>query len=397
MSESSLNAALRQFEAVEANLIKTERVLAAIDEAVPDGIAFMGNDPAYEDNCRAFYLLLESLPAIDGWKPEIQLMDLDDIAQSRLDAQDIGEVDLLVSVEKEIREPSRLLREYRARFNSKRRALVRSAVWEQVDAIELAITELAALRIEEAPLNEAVHSPLFDKVADYLAQIDTLMGSSMARPQRWHDLQRHLRFGLQCDLRDILLDDWPTVRAGLRESLYGDKEPVPLDVGDLGALVGAGPSGPVATRLLWSKLTEDDFERLVYVLISSESAYENPGWLMSPNAPDRGRDLSAFRLHSDPLGGVLRQRVILQCRHWLSRSVGPSDIAALVAKMKLWEPPQVDVLVVATSGRFTADCVAFVEKHNQSDTALRIEMWPDSHLERLLASRPALIAEFALR
>ncbi len=65
--------------------------------------------------------------------------------------------------------------------------------------------------------------------------------------------------------------------------------------------------------------------------------------------------------------------------------------------MKLWEPPRVDVHVIATSGRFTSDAVAMIEKHNHSDTALRIEMWTDSHLERLLAARPAIIAEFALR
>ena len=65
--------------------------------------------------------------------------------------------------------------------------------------------------------------------------------------------------------------------------------------------------------------------------------------------------------------------------------------------MKLWEPPRVDVHVIATSGRFTSDAVAVVEKHNQSDSALRVEMWAESHLERLLASRPGIIAEFGLR
>jgi hypothetical protein len=55
------------------------------------------------------------------------------------------------------------------------------------------------------------------------------------------------------------------------------------------------------------------------------------------------------------------------------------------------------VQIIATSGRFTSDAVAIIEKHNLSDSALRIEMWPESHLERLLASRPAIIAEFSLR
>lgn len=113
--------------------------------------------------------------------------------------------------------------------------------------------------------------------------------------------------------------------------------------------------------------------------------------------PDRGRDLSVYRVYADPLGGTLRQRVIIQCKHWQSRSVAPANIAALKEQMKLWEPPRVDIHVIATSGRFTSDAVAIVEKHNQSDSALRIEMWPESHLERLLASRPAIIAEFGLR
>ena len=118
---------------------------------------------------------------------------------------------------------------------------------------------------------------------------------------------------------------------------------------------------------------------------------------MKTNAPDRGRDLSVYRVHIDTLGGTIRQRVIIQCKHWLSKSVGSSEIAVLREQMKLWEPPRVDVHVIATSGRFTSDSVALIEKQNHSDSALRIEMWAESHLERLLASRPAIIAEFSLR
>jgi hypothetical protein len=65
--------------------------------------------------------------------------------------------------------------------------------------------------------------------------------------------------------------------------------------------------------------------------------------------------------------------------------------------MELWQPPRVDGLVIATTGRFTADAVALIEQHNQSDRALHITMWPDSHLERLLAARPHLIGQFRLR
>ena len=65
--------------------------------------------------------------------------------------------------------------------------------------------------------------------------------------------------------------------------------------------------------------------------------------------------------------------------------------------MTLWEPPRVDVLVIATTGRFSSNAVSMIEKHNNADRALRIEMWPESHLERLLAQRPSVIADFGLR
>lgn len=214
---------------------------------------------------------------------------------------------------------------------------------------------------------------------------------------RWSYLRRHLHFGLIGDFQDIEQTDWPSVKLGLRKSLYDVNDPIPVQAKDLSDLVASRPRRPIAAKLNWEGLTPDKFERLIFALISAESGYENPEWLMQPNAPDRGRDLSVTRVVVDPLAGTIRSRIIIQCKHWLSCSVNLPDVTALIGQMKLWEPPRVDLYVIATSGRFTSDAVAFIEKHNQSDSALRIEMWPESHLERLLAARPSLIAEFRLR
>ena len=396
MSESPLNAALRHFETAEANLVKSEKVLAEIETGIPSGIAF-GDNPEYETNCRMFEALLAALPKIDGWKPDIHLLELDWIAQQRLDASEIGEIESLTWVERQIGEPSKLLREYRHRFNQKRRELVRDALSELIDTIDANLRNLGQLLAPDQPQNKLVTDDEFGELKQNLAQIETLLGSAVAKPQRWSDLHRHMHFGMRGDLHDIIEHDWPAVKAGLRKSMYGEKEPVPVEIDDLGQLVSAKPKGPVATKLKWGTLTEEEFERLIFTLISGEQGYENPEWLMKTNAPDRGRDLSVYRVYADPLGGTVRQRVIIQCKHWLSKSVGPTEIATLKVQMKLWEPPRVDIHVIATSGRFTSDAVTIVEKHNQTDSAMRIEMWPESHLERLLASRPAIIAEFALR
>lgn len=396
MKESSLNAALRLFEAAEANLVRAEKVLSEIEGAIPTGIVF-GDDPSYENNCRSFDALLDALPKIDGWKPEAALLGLDEIAQNRLEAEEVGEFEGKLWVERQITEPAKQLRAYRHKFNQKRRELIRDALIALIDTVDDALRRLEQEVDVESDRNPAVVSPHIDTVTESVSQIDALLGSSVTRPARWSDLHRHLHFGLVGDILDIIMHDWPSVKSGLRKSLYGEKGPIPVDLDDLGSLVKRKPAGPVATRLRWDALTDEDFERLIFNLIASEHGYENPQWLMRTNAPDRGRDLSVHRVHVDTLGGTLRHRVIIQCKHWQSKSISVGEVVTLREQMKLWEPPRVDVHVIATSGRFTSDAVALIEKQNQSDSALRVEMWPDSHLEQLLASRPAIIAEFGLR
>ena len=229
MNDSPLNAALRHFEAAEANLVKIEKVLTKIEAAIPQGIAF-GDNPEYESNCRSFNALLESLPKINGWKPEITLMDLDEIAQNRFDAQEVGEIECLISVERQIGEPSRLLREYRYRFNQKRRELIRDSIIELIDSIDGNLRELSKLLLEDHESNETVDSPAFEELQSNVAQINTLLGSSVSRPPRWPELHRHMHFGMLGDLHDIIEHDWPSVKAGLRRSLYGEQEPVPVGV-----------------------------------------------------------------------------------------------------------------------------------------------------------------------
>ncbi|WP_079046163.1 restriction endonuclease [Carbonactinospora thermoautotrophica] len=219
----------------------------------------------------------------------------------------------------------------------------------------------------------------------------------MPRKGRWQELRRHLAWGQGQDLHDIASLDWPSVRSDIEANLYSELEPLPVEVENLGSLVQSKPSGPVTTKLKWDAISAEDFERLLFNIIADASDYTNPKWLMHTNAPDRGRDISAERVTSDTLSGTKNQRVIIQAKHWQNKSVGVQEVSEAVAQVALWEPPRVHVLVIATSGRFTSDAVAWIEKHNDAGRQPHIEMWPDSHLELLLAQRPHLIAEFNLR
>jgi len=99
----------------------------------------------------------------------------------------------------------------------------------------------------------------------------------------------------------------------------------------------------IAIKLKWDSLTDELFERLIFCLISETAGYENPEWITKLNAPDRGRDLSVYRVYTDSLAGTIRQRVIIQCKHWLSKSINMDEISLSKEKMKLWEPPRVDI------------------------------------------------------
>ena len=247
------------------------------------------------------------------------------------------------------------------------------------------------------PVKDGRDDQEWDELEETFGQVERLSGGIVPAKGRWSDMRRHLLFGQSVDLHDIVDMDWPSVRAEVEANLYSELEPLPVEVDNLVTLVRAKPSGPVTTKLNWAAITDEEFERLLFNIVADASDYTNPQWLMHTHAPDRGRDISVERISSDTLSGTKNQRVIIQAKHWQSKSVRPIDVAEALTQMALWQPPRVDVLIVATSGRFTADAVAWVEKHNDAGMQPLIEMWPDSHLELLLARRPHLVAGFKLR
>jgi hypothetical protein len=152
--------------------------------------------------------------------------------------------------------------------------------------------------------NDSIDDPLWETLKDNAHAIEILLGGALPRPSRWDMLLRHLHFGVIGNFNDIVRLDWPAVKSGLTTELYDKDEPVPVEVEDLGTLAETQPSGVIATRLKWESLTEEDFERLIFALISTTPGYENPSWLTRTNAADRGRELSVVRVTRDHLSAV---------------------------------------------------------------------------------------------
>jgi hypothetical protein len=282
---STLAAALQKFEATEANLGKLEKLWGKISEFIPSGPAF-GSPPEYEELCLAFRRVLPALPAIDGTRVEDRLFDYDEIGQMRLDALEVGEIESQISVENALEEQGKILRQYRFHLNAKRRELVRDRLLTLIDDVDVLIKMLVSLT-DGMPTNENVESMEWLRLKEAVSEITTLLGSN-PKPPRWTDLQRHLYFAVRRDLTDIHEQDWPAVKRGILSELYGEHDPVPVDVADLADIVAARPSGRVTSKLIWSNLSDEEFERLMLSLIADTPSYENPSGFSKPTRPIEG-------------------------------------------------------------------------------------------------------------
>lgn len=390
-----LNNALKQFEAVEANLGKLDHVWKQIKKLLPtlDEVQ-VGEEEQYLQLLRSFEQIAKQLPKIDGYELKVCIMHPDDILRCKVDLLEVREFTDRAAFDADLHRQAEVLSDYRFRVETKRRELARQAVnglCAQIETKLEALSPAAKKRRINAPMPKSEWAEL----NSFFDGIDALIGKSLSRPEGWNDMSRHLGFGQKCDYNDITTRDWPNIREWLDRALYAESDPIPVAATDLGELVNSRPQGQVATELNWEALSPEDFERLVFNLIDQTRGYENPRWLTHTNAPDRGRDLSVDRALQDPLAGSRKQRVILACKH--TDKVNIKIVSELKNQMTLWEPPRVDELIIVTTGRFTTDAVDYIEKHNQGSHAMRMEMWPNSQLERLLARRPELIAEFRLR
>lgn len=391
-----LEDALGQFDAVEANLRRLEKIWGEMLSLLPEGVSFA--DPTLEGRrylelSRSYSAIVAALPEVGAYRITAFPLTLNEIAQSRLDAWEIVEPAAMGQVEEEIHAPGQAIDEYRYRLTRARRHLVRECLMRLVAEIDSLLADLGARFPRD---RTPVVGSAWDTFLAAVGQVERLAGSFIPRQGRWRELRRHVAWAQGQDVHDIATLDWPSVRGDIQANLYSELEPVPVSVDNLDRLVESKPQGPVGTELNWDQVSADEFERLVFNIVADAESYSNAQWLMRANAPDRGRDVSATRSTHDTLSGTRHERVIIQAKHWQSKSVGVSDVTVAVAQTSLWEPPTVHVLVIATSGRFTADAVAWVERRNAKLERPSIELWPDNHLELLLARRPHIRAAFHL-
>lgn len=389
--EVELEELLAAMDRTAANLAKLEAVWERASPLVPRGPS-RGSSPDYHDLQRAWTDLRAGLPLIDGWTITNDLPDIDELGQTYLEYAEIGEAP--TSADKEAEQPGTDLAEYRFRLNRARRRAARDRLRELIMLVDSTLP----LVVEDVAADSQayVDKPQVAQVSAAIGEIERLLGDASGRQGRWSDLRRHLRFGLGVDWHDIQVHDWPSVRRDIEAAVHADTDPLPVPDIDLGRAAVSPLSGRATIALQWSRLDDGGFERLLYDLLRDIPEHVNVQWLMATRAPDRGRDISLDRILRDSIGGARTERVIVQAKHWLSRSLRATDVGNAMTAVKLWPAP-VRGLIIATTGRFSADAVAWAEQHNEGAAVPFIDLWPDTRLESLLAERPHLAAAHGLR
>jgi hypothetical protein len=181
-----------------------------ITAQAPSGIEFGLGTPDVDDLHRAFEDLTSALPPVDGFTITARPWDFDEMAQARLDANEIGYPEAITQVERDLDEPGREVAEYRYRLNRARRSMVRRHVEDTVALIDAVLRDVHA----EDGIGEWQGSSRWDELTDLVSRLDRLGGDTVPGQARWKDLRRHLRFAQANDLSDIKTMDWPSVRRG---------------------------------------------------------------------------------------------------------------------------------------------------------------------------------------
>ena len=333
--QMDLNTLLSVMDTVAANVERLQAIWDRAHPLLPSGPQG-GSTEEYDNLVRSWGDLLKGLLPIDGWVITDSIPGMDEIGMMYVDYMEIGEPPLGVFTAKE--QPQKNLDEYRYRLGRARRRAIRSRVQELMTEVETVLPQM--LQGVARADDQALSDPRTVQVSGAIDEVERLLGSAVERKGRWSDLHRHIYFGQGHDWHDIFEFDWPSVKKDIEAAVFSDSDPLPVPQNvDLGTVASSKPEGHASTALNWAVLDPGRFEHLLYDLVRVLPGYQNVALLMRTNAADRGRDISAERTYSDGAGGTRTDRVMIQAKHWLSKSVPPEEISSGLTRIVLWEPP----------------------------------------------------------
>jgi hypothetical protein len=235
-----LEKALEQFNTVEANVRRLQKIWDEIRQFMPGGPAFTDDsspeDQRYRELLRAYQAIIKALPAIGDRSIETVPWELNEIGRARLDALELGEFLAEVRVETDINAPGLEIEEYRAALIQARRELARDHLIRLMGVIDPLLKELVP---NYPPDRQPIKDERWERLAGALRQVERLTGGIVPGKARCRDMRRHVNICQGVDLHDIARLDWPSVRREIESYLYSELEPLPVVTENLADLVRA--------------------------------------------------------------------------------------------------------------------------------------------------------------
>lgn len=141
----------------------------------------------------------------------------------------------------------------------------------------------------------------------------------------------------------------------------------------------------------WSRLSEGEFVKLCYDIFKSLPRIVKVK--ITEGTSDLGQDIVAIEAISS-LTGEIKQKCTVQCKHYASRKVAPSDITSLLnshSQLKF------DVFCLMTSNLLFPSCRRMLEAWNSPKYPFRVLIWDVKKIENYVQNKPEIYARYFIK
>jgi len=141
----------------------------------------------------------------------------------------------------------------------------------------------------------------------------------------------------------------------------------------------------------WSRLSNGEFVKLCYDIFKSLPRIVKVE--ITEGTSDLGQDIVAIEAISS-LTGEIKQKCTVQCKHYASRKVAPSDIASILnshSQLKF------DVFCLMTSNLLFPSCRRMLEAWNSPKFPFRVLIWDVKKIEDYVQNKPEIYARYFIK
>lgn len=147
----------------------------------------------------------------------------------------------------------------------------------------------------------------------------------------------------------------------------------------------------ISTSFDWSLLSPDQFEELCYDVLKKDKSlgFSTVEWFKGTTG-QRGRDIEAKKIISTISGKSREERWIIQCKHYLSRSIGVRDFMDTIAWADSHNP---EAILMIASSFLSSDAKDYI-KGLYKQKRYKIEYIEIDELERIIKNDIELINKY---